>query len=183
MGNPPTNPQHHPRTNHLNRLPHQQNTHTPHTRHHNQHTTHRRRHPHPQRMHHQNHPPHTKNHQMNPLKKTIKKHPKPKQPTTIQTNPTPSHHNNWTQKANCKGLTHLMFPQHHKDITYITQARQICNTCTVKTQCLEYALQYPPADMHGVWAGMTSRQLAAEQKRRNTKATRPTLAQMWNDNQ
>jgi hypothetical protein len=84
-------------------------------------------------------------------------------------------------QAACKGKTKLMFPKEHKDITYIAQARMVCKTCEVKDQCLEYALQYPPADMHGVWAGLTSRQLAAEQRRRGVKPTKPTLAQMWGD--
>lgn len=74
-----------------------------------------------------------------------------------------------------------MFPKEHKDITYITGARNICENCTVQTECLEYALEFPPADMHGVWAGMTSRQLANEQKRRGIKPKRPTLSQMWGD--
>jgi hypothetical protein len=115
---------------------------------------------------------------MNPIKRLTNKNHN-------HTNLTETHttNTNWTTKANCLGQTHHMFPKHHKDITYITQARQICSTCTVQTQCLNYALQFPPADMHGVWAGMTSRQLAAEQKRRGIKATRPTLAQMWNEAQ
>jgi len=87
----------------------------------------------------------------------------------------------WTEVASCKGLTHLMFPKEHKDITYIATARGICKECPVKKPCLEYALEFPPADMHGVWAGLTSRQLAAEQKRRGIKPVRPTLAQMWGD--
>lgn len=85
----------------------------------------------------------------------------------------------WFDLAACKGKTLLMFPKEHKDITYIAQARAICKGCPVKKQCLEYALEFPPADMHGVWAGLTSRQLAAEQRRRKVKPTRPTLAQMW----
>lgn len=72
-----------------------------------------------------------------------------------------------------------MFPREHKDITYIQEARQICSECPVSRECLEYALEFPPADMHGVWAGMTSRQLASEQKRRDIKPIRPTLSQMW----
>lgn len=90
--------------------------------------------------------------------------------------PTPQ---TWYDQANCKGKTHLMFPKEHKDITYIKQARNICKQCTVKEQCLTTALQYPAIDMHGVWAGLTSRQLATEQKRRGIKATRPSLAQMF----
>lgn len=91
------------------------------------------------------------------------------------------HGTKWMDLANCKGKTPLMFPKEHKDITYIAKARQICKECKVKRLCLEYALQYPPADMHGVWAGLTSRQLAAEQRVRGVKPTKPTLAQMWND--
>ena len=85
----------------------------------------------------------------------------------------------WFGSAACKGKTKLMFPKQHKDITYIAQARAICKSCPVKAQCLEYALEFPAADMHGVWAGLTSRQLASEQRRRKIKAVRPTLAQMW----
>lgn len=87
----------------------------------------------------------------------------------------------WMDDANCRGVTYKMFPQHHKDITYIQEAREICADCKVQHECLEYALEFPPADMHGVWAGLTSRQLASEQKRRGVRATRPTLAQMWGD--
>ncbi|MFM9026825.1 MAG: WhiB family transcriptional regulator [Bacteroidota bacterium] len=87
----------------------------------------------------------------------------------------------WFKMAACKGRTELMFPKQHKDITYIAQARAICKGCTVRNHCLEYALEFPAADMHGVWAGMTSRQLAAEQRRRKIKPIRPTLAQMWGD--
>lgn len=69
----------------------------------------------------------------------------------------------------------------HKDITYIPIARAICAQCPVDRECLAYALEFPPADMHGVWAGLTPRQLAAEQRRRGIRATRPTIAQMWNE--
>jgi hypothetical protein len=87
----------------------------------------------------------------------------------------------WFALASCRGKTQLMFPKEHKDITYIAQARAICKSCPVQKSCLEYALEFPAADMHGVWAGLTSRQLAAEQRKRGIKPIRPTLAQMWND--
>ena len=92
------------------------------------------------------------------------------------------HGKDWMEYAACKGKTQLMFPKEHKDITYIARARAICKACPVKKQCLEYALEFPPADMHGVWAGLTSRQLAAEQRKRGIKPTKPTLAQMWGSN-
>jgi Transcription factor WhiB len=88
---------------------------------------------------------------------------------------------NWMSEASCKGKTHVMFPKEHKDITYIVDARALCAECPVQPQCLEYALEFPAADMHGVWAGLTSRQLAAEQRRRGIRPTRPTLAQMWGE--
>lgn len=87
----------------------------------------------------------------------------------------------WTTYANCKGLTYKMFPKAHKDISYIPEARALCEACPVKKECLEYALEFPVADMHGIWAGMTSRQLQTEQKRRGIGPTRPTLSQMWGD--
>lgn len=87
----------------------------------------------------------------------------------------------WMANANCRGKTPLMFPNGHKDISYIQTARSICSECEVSKQCLEYALEFPAADMHGVWAGLTSRQLAAEQKRRGIGPVRPTLAQMWGE--
>lgn len=85
----------------------------------------------------------------------------------------------WTELANCKGKTAEMFPKGHKDITYIAGARKLCRDCPVKQECLEYALQFPATDMHGVWAEHTPRQLGAEQKRRGLSPSKPTLAKSW----
>ena len=87
----------------------------------------------------------------------------------------------WMEQARCAGMTHKMFPREHKDITYIQEARLICAECTVSEECLTYALSFPSGDMHGVWAGLTPRQLAAEQRKRKIRPTVPTLAQMWSD--
>ena len=86
---------------------------------------------------------------------------------------------NWMDEAACKGRTDEMFPRSHKDISYIAPARAICDSCPVIVQCKAYALQFPAADMQGVWAKMTSRQLGAEQKRLGITPSKPTLAQMW----
>ena len=72
-----------------------------------------------------------------------------------------------------------MFPQGHKDLSYISEARRICRTCPVRKECLEYALSFPASDLHGVWAGLTPRQIAAEAQRRGVKPERFTLAQVW----
>jgi len=87
----------------------------------------------------------------------------------------------WRDNANCKGKGELMFPKAYKDITYIPAARALCRNCIVQTECLDYALQFPTADLHGVWAGLTPRQLAAEQRKRGIRPVKPTLAQMWAD--
>ena len=84
----------------------------------------------------------------------------------------------WMAHASCRNQSEKMFPRWHKDISYIPEARALCRSCPVKEPCLTYALEFPPSDMHGVWAGKTPRQLAAEQKKRGICATRPTIAQM-----
>jgi hypothetical protein len=95
----------------------------------------------------------------------------------------------WQDAASCKGSTDMMFPGHYKDISYIGPARRMCNgspkdgiaACPVKVQCEAYALSFPAADMHGVWAGMTPRQLARRQHELSIQATKPTLAQIWQE--
>lgn len=88
---------------------------------------------------------------------------------------------NWKDKANCKGKGHLMFPKKHKDITYISEARRICRACSVRSECLMYALEFPAADMHGVWAGLTPRQLSKEQRARGIPPVKPTNAELMAD--
>lgn len=85
----------------------------------------------------------------------------------------------WQNDAACKGKTSLMFPKEHKDISYLPVARGICSSCPVQKECLDYALQFPPQDMHGVWAGFTSRQLATEQRKRGITPIKSTLSQAW----
>ena len=88
---------------------------------------------------------------------------------------------NWKHKANCKGKVHLMFPKKHKDITYISEARRICRACSVRQECLGEALEYPAVDMHGVWGGLTPRQLAKEQSARGITPSKPTIAEFMAD--
>ena len=73
-----------------------------------------------------------------------------------------------------------MFPKKHKDISYISKARKICKECEVKPECLAEALEYPTTDMHGVWTGLTPRQLLREQQARGITPSKPTIAQIWN---
>lgn len=87
----------------------------------------------------------------------------------------------WMDDASCKGRTELFFPIGRKDITYIAGARKICRSCPVKVECLEFALEFPHTDMHGVWSGHTPRQLGAEQRRRGILPIRPTIARIWSE--
>lgn len=84
-------------------------------------------------------------------------------------------------RAACKGRTKDMFPDPavEKDQKYVYLARSICAVCPVKGPCLEYAIQFPTNDMHGVWAGKTRRELQTEQRRRGIKPTRPSIAAQW----
>jgi len=49
----------------------------------------------------------------------------------------------------------------------------------VRKECLDYALLFPGSDQHGVWAGLTPRQLVVEGVRRGVRPVRFTLAQVW----
>lgn len=80
----------------------------------------------------------------------------------------------WMDKAACKGLTHKMFPAYDNDKNYVTEAKAICSTCPVIEPCLNYALEFSANEQHGVWAGLTSGQLAREQRRRGIKTFRAT---------
>lgn len=102
----------------------------------------------------------------------------PKPPETPQNSPgIPADH--WSRQALCAGKSDKMFPKEHKDLSYISEARRLCRQCPVRRECLEYALQFPASDQHGVWAGLTPRQLAAEAQRRGVRPVRFTLAQVW----
>jgi len=104
----------------------------------------------------------------------------PQKPTeTPPENPAEPEKYHWSQDALCKGQGHKMFPKEHKDLSYISEARRLCRACPVRKDCLEYALEFPASDQHGVWAGLTPRQLAAEAQRRGVRPGKFTLAQVW----
>lgn len=85
----------------------------------------------------------------------------------------------WRKHAACLGQTDKMFPKGYKDISYIPGARALCRGCPVRENCLDYILQFPASDLHGVTGGLTPRQIAAEQKRRGIVPSHPTNAAMF----
>lgn len=81
--------------------------------------------------------------------------------------------------ARCKGRTQDMFPKHKGDQEYVKGARELCGSCPVSVECLDYALSFPANDMHGVWAGLTPRELMSEQRRRRIEPSRPSISDVW----
>lgn len=67
---------------------------------------------------------------------------------------------NWVEEASCKGKLDIFFPD-EEDSEYrkkVFQAKSICTNCPAKVNCLTHAISY--GERHGVWAGMTVRQLS-----------------------
>lgn len=72
--------------------------------------------------------------------------------TTLSEPPT-----NWMNKAACRGAnTNMFYPNPGEPST---PARQICDTCPVAVECLEYAINN--GERYGIWGGTPVR------KRRN----------------
>ena len=57
----------------------------------------------------------------------------------------------WMQHAACVGRGELFFSDHMR--TVVRQAQKICAVCTVRQECLIYALE---GDEIGVWGGKTT---------------------------
>lgn len=64
--------------------------------------------------------------------------------------------------AACRGMDVNLFMPERGDIATVNNAKRICATCPVQTQCLEYGLE----EKHGIWGGM------AEAPRRKLRAKR-----------
>ncbi len=59
----------------------------------------------------------------------------------------------WSQGA-CAGVDpELFFPGQGEDAS---AAKAVCQTCPIRTECLDYALDN--AEKHGIWGGMSERE-------------------------
>lgn len=57
----------------------------------------------------------------------------------------------WMEQAACQGMSpDLFFPQSGNATN---AARRVCGHCTVRADCLSYALRRP--ERHGIWGGVT----------------------------
>lgn len=60
----------------------------------------------------------------------------------------------WQDDANCLGVDpDLFFPERGASTR---EAKEVCRACSVKTQCLEYALVN--GEKFGIWGGMSERE-------------------------
>lgn len=71
-----------------------------------------------------------------------------------------------------------MFPREGAGGAYAKDAKKVCDTCPVQPECLDYALQFHPGELHGMWAGMTGEQLRREQNRRGISPSVPSVHQI-----
>jgi WhiB family redox-sensing transcriptional regulator len=62
------------------------------------------------------------------------------------------HHDDWTARAKCKGMTDALFPEAADQ----KRARLFCQGCPVRFECLAEALDNRIE--WGVWGGMTERE-------------------------
>lgn len=79
----------------------------------------------------------------------------------------------WRNNAACRDTDpDLFFPvgQTGPAIAHIESAKQVCTTCAVKIECLEYSLM--TNQDAGIWGGLTEddrRQIRRERRRANRK--------------
>lgn len=75
----------------------------------------------------------------------------------------------WMKNAACKAEdTEHFYPDYHSSRiefkAHVAAAKQLCSECTVRTQCLNYALEY---EIIGIWGGMTEKERDKHRKAHN----------------
>jgi WhiB family transcriptional regulator, redox-sensing transcriptional regulator len=79
---------------------------------------------------------------------------------------TPETDYSWRQRANCLGVApDLFFPERGQSCA---EAKAICQSCAVRTECLEYALA--TAQKFGIWGGLSERERRRIRRQRNRAA-------------
>ena len=78
---------------------------------------------------------------------------------TPQNRPQPEHdERHWQAAAACRGNAAALFDFAHDERgpsgrARVSAAKQVCVACTVRAQCLQFALAH--AEPHGIWGGLT----------------------------
>jgi len=81
----------------------------------------------------------------------------------------PNH--NWQQSASCKGCDpDIFFPGRGESAT-LRLAKEVCATCPVKGECLDYAIEHH--EHFGIWGGVSekARRKIVAQRRQSLAAT------------
>jgi WhiB family redox-sensing transcriptional regulator len=72
----------------------------------------------------------------------------------------------WQCRGNCAGLDpDLFFPERGQSCA---EAKAICVSCAVRSECLEYALAKP--EKFGIWGGLSERERRRIRRRRRLAA-------------
>ncbi len=75
----------------------------------------------------------------------------------------------WRLRGACRGLDPEIFYSASEEDDGIARAKQVCNTCVVRQQCLEFALANRESE--GIWGGATEKE-----RRRILRQRRKTAA-------
>lgn len=62
----------------------------------------------------------------------------------------------WQKDSNCKGEDSNTFYPAPGDVELLRKAKGICKECTVRQQCLDYALSN--SERFGIWGGKSARE-------------------------
>ena len=78
----------------------------------------------------------------------------------------------WRSKAKCKDVPpEIFFPETKAEkVENLPKAKAICNSCSVKEPCLDYALALSASDAQGIWAGTEKDERARLRRQRRRKA-------------
>jgi WhiB family transcriptional regulator, redox-sensing transcriptional regulator len=72
----------------------------------------------------------------------------------------------WRKDGACAGMSFAKWFKENHSHAELDELKTLCNSCPVKKQCLEHALEY---EEFGVWAGSTQEQRERYRKRKNFK--------------
>ena len=75
----------------------------------------------------------------------------------------------WRLRGACRGLDPEIFYAGSEEDAGVERAKQVCNTCVVQQQCLEFALANRESE--GIWGGATEKE-----RRRIRRQRRKTAA-------
>lgn len=71
----------------------------------------------------------------------------------------------WSERARCRGVDPSIFFPDQKGRDGANEAKALCRECSVRRQCLEYALLHGD---RGIWGGMTEKERRAIRRSRRS---------------